>query len=173
MTSRADDVNRPPSRIRYAWALDSTDWNAVPDQVWKTTPWQSTTMGLASKSSVPPEPGVYMMCARPPTAATMVEPFSDLLDVIYVGRSVNLRRRYTEHINTPSPKVRAAGLTYTDSIRFWFLRLPDHASRAAETLLIRCFGPPANDRPGETLHLQAGLAEIARSTQPMQEGNHG
>ena len=105
-----------------------------------------------------------MMCAKPPRASIMNQPFSNLTEVIYVGRSNNLRRRYAEHLNTPTPKVRVARQVFSDSLRFWFLQLPEHRLSNVERLLIDCFGPPANDRPGEGHGLEPGIVETAQST---------
>lgn len=110
------------------------------------------------------QPGIYLMCAKPPSAFDAAKPFSDLMEVIYVGRAENLRRRFKSHIDTPSPKVKAAQNTYADSMRFWFLEMDVPENKAAETLFINCFGPPANDKPGDRLQLEAAKVEAIRST---------
>ena len=153
MTERVDDVNRPPDRIRYGWPIHRLEWELLPQEVYASG-WQSRPLGHASRRSVPPVTGVYIMSVRPPQAFSMHEPFCDLLEVIYVGRSTNLRNRYSDHLNTPSPKVRIARDTYSDSLRFWFLSLPKDRIAIVESLLIDCFGPSANDRPADTLKLQ-------------------
>ena len=161
MVERVDAVNRPPYRIRYGWPLYSDDWELLPVDVSGTGQWQSRPLGHASKQSIPPVSGVYMMCARPRCAVVMAEPFRSLMDIIYVGRSKNLRTRYSQHLNTPSPKVRAARMTYSDSLRFWFLQIPKDRISAVESVLIKCFGPPANDQPGDVLSLDIGTTRKA------------
>jgi hypothetical protein len=149
MVERVDAVNRPRGRIRYGWPLHSAEWDAVPDGIWESNRWQSRPLGHASKSTIPTDSGVYMMCVRPPRAASFHEPLADLQEVIYVGKSRNLRRRYAQHLNTPSPKVQMARKTYSDSLRFWFLNLSQGRYSTVESMLIDCFGPAANDKPGE------------------------
>ena len=163
MVQRVDAVNRPPRRIRYAWPLHPMEWDSVPADIWESNQWQSRPLGHASRASIPTMTGVYMMCVRLPHASMKVEPFSTLMEVIYVGKSKNLRRRYAEHLNTPSPKVRQARMTYSDSLRFWFLNLPADRIAATEGDLIRCFGPPANDQPGEAPQLTIGSPNRAQS----------
>ena len=164
MLQRVDAVNRPDTaHIRYGWALDTSDWSNLAQEILHRGQWQSRPLGYASKRSVPQLAGVYMMCARPPGVSTMNEPFSSLMEVIYVGKSNNLRRRYAEHLNVPSPKVRMAKLVFSDSLRFWFIRIPTASLSDAERLLIDCFGPPANDKPGEGHPLESGPAELAES----------
>lgn len=156
MSERVDAVNRPPARIRYGWPLYPDEWEAVPDSLWLTEQWQSRPLGHASRDSLPTQSGVYLMSVKPPRAASFPPPVGDLNEVIYVGKTVNLRRRYAEHLNTPSPKVRMARATYSASLRFWFLALPKSQIAQLEALLIDCFGPPANDRPGDSPHLTLG-----------------
>ena len=157
MNERVDVVNRPSGRIRYGWPLSRSDWDSLPETVCTNPHWQSRPLGPASRNTIPATTGVYMLCARPPRASLMQRPlFADFLDVIYVGRSINLRNRYADHLNTPSPKVRAARETYSDSLLFWFLHMPEDHLATVETILINCFGPPANDQPGDALQVVAG-----------------
>ena len=129
MIERVDAVNRPASRIRYGWTLYPTEWQLIPADVLLTDQWQSTALSRSLASSIPQQAGVYMMCVRPPSVATVSQPFSRLEEVIYVGKTGNLRRRYGQHLNVPSPKIRVARATYSDSLRFWFLRLASAKSQ--------------------------------------------
>ena len=52
------------------------------------------------------------MCGRPPNGPALAEPFGVLMSILYVGKANNLNRRFREHLNTPSPKVRAVRNTY-------------------------------------------------------------
>ena len=154
MAERVDAVNRPPGRIRYGWPLHSEEWDAVPADISQTNGWQSRPLGHASKTTIPIASGVYMMCVRLPRAARLHRPFTDLQEVIYVGKAKNLRRRYAQHLNTPSPKVQMAKKTYSDSLRFWFLNVSQERFSIVETMLIDCLGPAANDQPGEVDRLE-------------------
>ena len=156
MINRVDTVNRPPHRIRYGWPLHGLEWEELYALGWGAKEWQSRPLGHTLRRSIPEGSGVYMMCVRPPNATSLSEPFSRLMEVIYVGMSKNLRRRYGEHLNTPSPKVREARIAYSDSLIFWFLRVSEDLISTAESVLINCFGPPANDKPGKTLDLNVG-----------------
>ena len=164
MIQRVDAVNRPPNRIRYGWPLYSLDWEALPPEVQGDAQWQSSPLGYASRRSIPPTTGVYMMCVRPPAFRTMAAPFDDLFQVIYVGRARNLRNRYAQHLNTPSPKVRAARVAYSDSLRFWFLHIPAERISYVESALISCLGPSANDQPGDIFRLESGPTSSAASS---------
>lgn len=164
LTERVDAVNRPPRRIRYGWTLYSTEWDSIPVDVIQREGWESTALSRFLKASVPQQAGVYMMCVKPPSVFMSAEPFSDLVEVIYVGKSKNLRRRYGQHLDVPSPKVRMARNTYSDSLRFWYLRLATDRISLVESILIGCLGPPANDLPGEVQRLEVGSTVPAQST---------
>ncbi len=153
-SERVDAVNRPPGRIRYGWPLHSAEWDAVPDKIWERNRWQSRPLGHASTNTIPTDSGVYIMCVKPPRAASFDRPLADLQEVIYVGKARNLRRRYAQHLNTPSPKVQMARQTYSDSLRFWFLKLSLECYSTIESMLIDCFGPAANDKSGEVPRLE-------------------
>lgn len=160
-SDRVDSVNQPRGRIRYGWPLLRIEWDRLPTWVSDSSRWQSRPLGHASKGSVPNQAGVYLMCVRPPGFGRMSEPFRSLVEVIYVGRTKNLRSRYADHLNTPSAKVRAAIQTYSGSVRFWFLRTPIELTSTIETLLIDCFGPPANDKPGDAISVEIGVTNRA------------
>ena len=163
MLERVDAVNRPPRHIRYGWTLYSFEWESIPKDVLQPNQWQSRALGQSLRHSIPQQAGVYMMCVKPPNVSVMPEPFSNFVEIIYVGRSKNLRRRYREHLNTPSPKVHIAKQTYSDNLRFWFLCLPEERISNAESVLISCLGPPANDRPGDIQRLESGSTDRAES----------
>ena len=155
MVERVDEVNRPLNRIRYGWPLGSADWENLPPEVRGDAAWHSRTFGYATKDNIPTSPGVYMMCGRPPNGPDLADPFGRLMCILYVGKANNLNRRFREHLNTPSPKVRAARNTYSTSLQFWFSMVPENRIDLVEGLLIECFGPPANDRPGTVALLEA------------------
>ena len=155
MSQRIDAANRPPNHIRYGWPLHPLEWEELPVEIRGSARWQSRTLGHAARNSIPPAAGVYLMCVRPPNGPDLAEPFRGLIEIIYVGKTKDLRRRYDEHLNVPSPKVRAARNTYSNSLRFWFSIVPEGRIDLVETLLIECFGPPANDLPGSVNLLEA------------------
>ena len=157
MTLRVDAENRLPKKIRYGWPLYSADWETLFPDICASERWHSRALSQPFRSSIPQASGVYMMCVKPPSFETMREPFSDFHNVIYVGRSINLRQRYGRHLNAPSPKVRAARIAYANTLRFWFLEAPIDAISAFERVLIECFGPPANDKPGDHPALETGV----------------
>ena len=95
--------------------------------------------------------GIYMLCASPvghryPPPQSTGSLFAKLLTPIYIGKTTDLHERFLRHCRNPSPKVAKAGLCFERSLMFWFHRVPPERLAYDEAILIRCFGPPANDR---------------------------
>ena len=146
---RADLVNIVKSRnLRFGWPLDRSDWDILPRDLLFSKDWKSVIIGHHEAKLVPDRPGIYMLCASPPGMNPQGGPFSLLYETIYVGESDNLQRRLRQHLNTPSPKVRAARMCYALSLRFWYHLVEMDRIKLVESLLIQCLGPPANDKPG-------------------------
>ena len=64
-----------------------------------------------------------------------------------------------------APKSEQHETPYSNSLRFWFSIVPEGRIDLVETLLIECFGPPANDRPGSVNLLEARQPVRAYSAQ--------
>ena len=150
-TERPDSQNiGRNTRLRFGWPLESREWELIRAQGVLEENWTRVLMNYQSTYGIPMLAGVYAMCANIPIH-TQSQPFAGLRTVLYVGRANNLRRRFTEHNATPSPKVYAAKRTYGDSITFWFLPLPDIENDVIAQIefeLINVFGPIANERRG-------------------------
>jgi len=148
-TLRADIVNIVKGRnLRYGWPLHQVDWRNLPTDLVKSMSWKSVILGHSEVRSVPSESGVYMMCAKPPLTTSESAPFGLLYEAIYVGESINLKRRFREHLNTPSNKVNEARKCYPASLTFWYHLADSQQIKQIESLMIQCLGPPANDKPG-------------------------
>ena len=141
MLERVDAVNRPPRHIRYGWTLYSLEWESIPKDVLQPNQWQSRALGQSLRHSIPQQAGVYMMCVKPPNVSVMPEPFSNFVEIIYVGRSKNLRRRYREHLNTPSPKVHIAKQTYSRQSAILVLMPPRRAYLECRECSDKLLGP--------------------------------
>ena len=148
-TLRADFVNIVKEKnLRYGWPLHQSDWSNLPLDLVDSISWKSVMLGHSEVRSVPSESGVYIMCAKPPLISLESSPFGHLYEAIYVGESTDLKRRFREHLNTPSKKVRAARKCYPGSLTFWYHLASSQQIKQIESRLIQCLGPPANDKPG-------------------------
>ena len=135
--------------MRYGWSLIKHEWGGLPSELVNGEPWRSVQFDMADVNSVPPSPGVYLVCASPPgrrrsTTTSPNDLFGLLYTAIYAGRSENLRRRFEEHCRNPKGEILSSRECFADSLDFWFTRLDPSELAAVETQLIDCLGPPAN-----------------------------
>lgn len=103
------------------------------------------------RDSLPERAGVYAICAPPPSPESNLP--LGLMNVLYVGESENLRRRFVEHSKTSDGRLAAAKRCYADSLQFWWSEIVGHPEQElsdkerivqVEAALLRAFGPPIN-----------------------------
>lgn len=136
--------------IRYGWSLDADDWRAA-GRALTGTNWSGTYLEEMYRSGVPEQAGIYMLCSshKPIEGLQSAKP---IFNVLYVGKSDNLRRRFREHQtgSGSSAEVKRCKLAY-HRIEFLFTLVPESSigdsggwMSDAEQALIDAFGPPAN-----------------------------
>ena len=138
--------------LNYGWQHDPQLWAKVPIDLRDSSAWRS--VGFVEKESVlvpADKSGVYFFCTSPAgrriaASVRSNDLFSRLFTPIYIGKTDNLQRRFLEHCRTPSAKLRDARRCFGASIQFWFHRVVVDRLRADEAILIRCFGPTANEK---------------------------
>jgi hypothetical protein len=130
--------------MRYGWSLDKADWEAVEHLLAAHAPGWERVHRLEPELElmVPTSPGVYAIGARPVVIFPGV--VRDMFDIVYIGQTLNLRSRYSQHCKTPSPEVQRAKDCFGQTLEYRFLRLPATTLDSVESALITCLGPPAN-----------------------------
>ena len=138
--------------MRKGWSIDPADWNGLDEALQETTPWRFVLLTPNDRHMVPNRPGVYAICARPPTVprSTHRTMFDSLASPIYVGRSeYSIQTRFLRHCSSKDEDLLRAKRCYNSvQLKFWFIELPSVSVRDAEGWLIDCFGPPANRQRG-------------------------
>ena len=139
--------------LQKAWSLEPAKWAqlfrllpADENSDFKQVPFVS-----GAQLSVPTDSGVYLVVAKPiihiqgnPVRNPSIK-LRELQNVLYVGRSSNLRKRFLEHINGGPNTTSVADITRCfSSLTFWWIAVGSSATRELEDLFIRTFGPPAN-----------------------------
>jgi hypothetical protein len=136
--------------MRYGWSLNRKDWNALPASVTQSERWRRVQLAVGDKAAVPTGCGVYVVCASPPgwrfelPILTTHNLFRLLYTALYVGKSDDLRRRFTEHCKRPKSELIASRQLCESRLDFWFLSLPADQILAVEADLINCLGPVGN-----------------------------
>ena len=152
VTNRGFGESRPKVGMNRGWSIERIDWEGLEQALSDSGSWSSVLLTTNDKLMVPTRPGVYAICAQPPSAVgpDQTTIFHNLASPLYVGRSEsNIRSRFLAHCRADDPELRRAKRCYQKvSLRFWFVELPANAIKDAEAWLIRCFGPPVNKRAG-------------------------
>jgi hypothetical protein len=135
----------------HGWHLNIVKWRelhaAVPALEWLTLPFHPL-----SANRVPEAPGIYMITGAPPLFRAA--PHSGFEQPLYVGKSeTSIRERFRAHTSGRTlPGIRELRQLYEDArhptLSFRLLPLDASIVVYAESLLIDCYGPPANRRPG-------------------------
>ena len=132
------------------WSINHKDWKALEQALPRGNSWNSVLLTPNDQSVVPESPGVYAICAQPPSimGSDQCAIFQSLASPIYIGRSeFSIKSRFLAHCKNTDPKLRLAKHCY-DKLQFWFIEISANAVKDAEAWLIKCFGPPANKVSG-------------------------
>ena len=138
--------------LNYGWQHDRELWDRIPVDLRDSRSWRAVGFVENEAVSVPSrQPGIYFFCTSPvgrrsPVRVRGNDLFSNLFTPIYIGKTDNLRRRFLEHCRSQSGKLNSARLCFGASMQFWFHRLSEDRIKDDEAILIRCFGPTANER---------------------------
>ena len=138
--------------MNKGWSINTEEWEALGQVLHGSEAWNFVLLTPNDQVMVPEGPGVYAICAPPPnaTGSDQSTMFHSLASPLYIGRSESsIKSRFLDHCRTSNPELqRAKNCYHTVQLRFWFIELPASVVRDAEARLIRCFGPPVNERDG-------------------------
>ncbi len=136
--------------MQQGWNLDRSMWQRLSSALDPSAHWKCVPFHESSLASVPQKPGVYLIVGRPPTLG--VKPHSNFSKPLYIGRSEsNLRARFRSHCaGTYQQSLRTIHKCYSgnEELVFWYAALPAFKVAELESLLIDCYGPPANQISG-------------------------
>ena len=139
--------------LQKSWSLESAKWAEL-FRLLSTSEnidFKQAPFIPGAQLSIPAESGVYLVVAKPiihlqgnPIRNPSMK-LRELQNVLYVGRSSNLRKRFGEHINGGPGTTSVADITRCFAgLTFWWLTVSGGETQELEDLLIRTFGPPAN-----------------------------
>ena len=127
--------------MRHGWTLEKQEWDHLRRVVSKTC-WSKTQLDQSCRDSVPKKSGVYAICAKLTDFKQSL--FKALYEIIYVGKSRSLNRRFLEHCRRPERGVKQAKQCFGDNLEYWYTEVNPDRIDELEARLIECFGPPAN-----------------------------
>ena len=138
--------------MNYGWQSEPSLWAQIPDDLRDSQLWRFVGFTEIESVSIPEgEPGIYLFCTSPvrkrfPAHLLKHDLFSNLLTPIYIGRTKNLRKRFVQHCKNPSSRLADARDCFGNSMLFWFHSRQENQIQKDEAIMIRCFGPTANER---------------------------
>lgn len=106
----------------------------------KTLAWHSAPFKRARARQIPTIPGVYVIKE---VGRVLGLPVAHR--IVYVGKSLNLRRRFNEHCDPYSEHNQKLLVeTWASELEFWFAPAPGEEIDGLEQTLIRELSPSAN-----------------------------
>lgn len=127
--------------MRYGWSLQGQDWS-ICELALGDAKWKKVTLEAQRADDVPKDiSGVYVICAigSPPKKNRFL---GKLYNAVYVGKSINLRGRFRDHVRGYG-EVTAAKLAFA-RLDFWYCRSSISELSTIEQALISALGPSAN-----------------------------
>jgi hypothetical protein len=127
--------------MRYGWTCDRADWEAAKAAACDLT-WHSTPFVAQYKSLVTTGPGIYMLILNTSNVIADQSPWAEIRAPLYIGQTMNLRRRFLEHVENRSTVSRY--LEQLPLIQFCFASADPTRICDIEAALINVFGPRIN-----------------------------
>lgn len=136
---------------RKGLSIDEYEWRQLTVAL-SGTKWHSTWLDHFFRRTVPQYPGIYILHTFPQTMSDIFSLPSEVSGVLYVGRSNNLRDRFTSHSSAHNPNERIRQFSSIfGRLRFSYTHPPsasvmaaDNWMRDAEHTLVAVLDPPAN-----------------------------
>ena len=131
-------------KIQKGWTNDSEVWKALPNKI-KEGKWTTVRAASFTRSRVPNKSGVYIFSSIPPRHIKSMK-LRGFKTPLYIGKSINLKKRFTAHLKNPI--VKGLRKTFGLSLEFNYLILDpikEIELKQYEQCLINCFGPQFNE----------------------------
>jgi len=140
--------------LEYGWSIDAAPWinfdlfTNLDDGY--SLKWKAKPFDKFYQDNIPVEPGVYMICVKPPPNPNFPK---NLYTPIYIGMaSESIRSRFLYHLGSSAmPKVKKARILYSkhpEQAMFHYTKCQAADVATLESILIDCFGPTSNDARG-------------------------
>ena len=135
----------------HGWSLSPDDWKRLA-RLLARVEWRTTNLNRRNQDSVPPSAGIYLLITDEHHISIHYRLPHGLSNVIYVGRSNSLRKRFKQHASESprNPLIRISRHTFGDLL-YAFAVVPPEAKEdmdgwlsAVESALVNTLSPPAN-----------------------------
>lgn len=147
------------------WSLSPNDWQRLAELLSRVE-WRTTNLNRRYQDSVPPAAGIYLLITDGYRISIQYRLPQGLSNVIYVGRSNCLRKRFNQHASESprNPLIQVSKRTFGD-LRYAFAVVPPESRddehgwlNTVESALVNTLSPPANRHVPHAKALTARLA---------------
>jgi len=145
--------------MQYGWSANKVIWANLAQALPVTIHWRLVQLRSNNSSSVPDQPGVYVICGPTPVPCTVEQ--IDLYNALYVGQTTKLRKRFRDHCLDPADNISALKACWGTRLDFHLAVLPPASLDKIEGLLIESLGPPGNRKRGNRIMAHIGPAQPA------------
>ena len=130
---------------RRGFADDSDSWKTQGKWISECDlKWRYVDFKRTASRVVPSRGGVYAICLRPSKYIANVKPWSVWSAPMYIGRSVNLRSRFNDHVRGNYSATSELALRFR-GLEYWFAIVEEiNVQKETEAKLINLLGPPMN-----------------------------
>jgi excinuclease UvrABC nuclease subunit len=128
--------------MRYGWSLNESDWTNL-QELLANTKWTRTYLEGTYKDKIPEQPGVYIICSNTVSMGDMGPAVASLNNAIYVGQSINLKKRFTNHVSGYGNVVKAKSIFRR--LEYWWTLVESEKLNIFEQVLVNALGPSANE----------------------------
>lgn len=130
---------------RRGFLDDSDSWKAQGKWIRECNlKWGFVDFKRTASRVVPLQGGVYAICLRPSKYIAEEKPWKAWSAPMYIGRSVNLRSRFDDHVRGNYTATRELALRFR-GLEYWFAIVEEiNAQKETEAKLISLFGPSMN-----------------------------
>ena len=127
------------------WNLNSEIWEAISPVLYEKN-WKKYNFKYDSRNFISEDRGLYMVTISSSQFSNKT-PFKDLVNPIYIGHSINIRKRFIQHTRGNNDNLIKNLRYFSQKSMFYFLVLPNtYKSKLEyfEQTLIDAFGGALN-----------------------------
>ena len=127
------------------WNLNSDKWNKIDPQLHENN-WKKFSFKYDSRDFISEDRGLYMVTISSSQFSTKT-PFNDLITPIYIGHSINIRKRFMQHTRGNNDNLIKNLKYFSQKSMFYYIVLPNAFKAHLEYLeqtLIDVFGGSLN-----------------------------
>jgi hypothetical protein len=125
---------------RGGWSLQKEEWKQLAEEL-AGARGSHVKFVPKQKGLVTEGPGIYVICLSPEAHGSLFLP--RLYDAIYVGKAINLQKRFVQHLagaTAVAEMIRA----FPNSLDFWFFHAGEADLSRLERLCYDVLGPRSN-----------------------------